>query len=1334
MKSASKITGLLLSATILLSSLTFAQQFEAITTGRPVTDTGVSLGSSWGDFDGDDDEDLFVTNLNHINNVLYRNIGDGILERVDDAGALVNDGGISGVGVWGDIDNDGNLDIFVSRVGLNALYRNDGNGSFVKMTVAEAGDAVADIGNSTSGSWVDFDADGDLDLFVTNINDENNVLYENKCEGYFVRLTTAQVGSIASDGGNSLGAIWQDYDLDGDPDVFVANGTEDAGQQNFLYQNNGDGTFTRIIAGPVATAVRKSVGGSWGDFNNDGLPDLFVTNADGENNQVFSNLGNGNFSEITSGVLVSDAANSVGSGWSDVDNDGDLDLFVANTDDENNSLYINGPQGFTRDDADPSSNGGGFSSGIAFGDYTGDGFTDLYVANSIADTGGVLGSGEPNFLFRNLGNNNNWLKIECIGTESNIMGIGARIVASALINGQRVRQYRQITSLSGSGSQNSMLAHFGLGNATVVDTMQVIFPSGDVRNYLNISANQTFPAFENGSRLSVGDRVLDFGTVMAGDSAELTATVFAGISGQIVAQFDEIIGADADQFGFSDSIVTLVGSKGASAELTASFKPTRNGNFSARVNIETNGGTGCVLLRGIGQAPVLTLNTDTLPFNASEVGVDKIRNLRITNTGQSVLNVSGLAVTGTDAASFAATLTPQTVNISETIIVPVTFNPDRLGDFTARLTVDSDAGSKMVALSGTGVAAELSASNTVDFGLVFNDSTEQKVLRISNPSSIELFIQNLFILDGEEGDFQFIQGTVPTSILPSGSANIGLEMRTSFPGEKRADLVIVSNAPTSPDTIALVGTSTILFPDPDVVSRPDQPIEITYRPPAGFVPDRGVLYYRPAGSRSFNDSLILQNAGTFQFSIPAAASGLRGIEFYARFVRSPGVVTVPPLQPQDNPDFQASRLLTVPFPLPFQDRQHRMVSIPLLLDNTAAEIAFQDLGAYNSWRWRLFQWDGVNQQYVEYPDFEDAIVPGRSYWLVTHDGAEFSLRNAASVDSDPATVPIQPGWNQLANPFAYPVFWSDVIKDSTVENPVVYNPESGIFETSSIIQPWDGFFVYKQPESGNGTLTIQPLEAFEDTEVEPLSLSGDDFGFEIKAATASLRDANTYVGQMATAIAERGREDFAKAPPIGSYLQVAIRQDNERLAGSFLPRSLSGASWDLELRSSEKGQEVVVELEPIGNLPANRQLFVLDLDHQHAIPVVNRRLTVSYSNAHEIRHLRLIYGSEEFAQKQSDGISLQPVTFELGQNYPNPFNPVTVIPFQIQTPGMVKLTVYNILGQQIRSLVNADMTSGRHVVQWNGRDDLGAPVANGIYLYKLETGSYTAVKKMVYLK
>ena len=219
-------------------------------------------------------------------------------------------------------------------------------------------------------------------------------------------------------------------------DLFVANYEN---QNNFLYRNNGDGTFTKITTGDIVTDGGQSVGSGWGDYDNDGDLDLFVTNRWGEDNFLYSNNGDGTFTKVTTGNIVTDGSYSGGGSWGDYDNDGDLDLFVAN--------------------------GGG--------------------------------SSQNNFLYANNGNSNRWINIKCVGTVSNTSAIGVKVRVKATINGTPVWQMREISGQTGYGSQNSLNAEFGLGDAAIIDSVKIEWPSGMVQVLTDVAVNQFLEVVES---------------------------------------------------------------------------------------------------------------------------------------------------------------------------------------------------------------------------------------------------------------------------------------------------------------------------------------------------------------------------------------------------------------------------------------------------------------------------------------------------------------------------------------------------------------------------------------------------------------------------------------------------------------------------------------------------------------------------------------------------------------------------------------------------------------------------------------------------------------------
>ena len=460
--------------------------FTKITSGAIVNDGGSSAGCAWADYDNDGFDDLFVANNNSSErNFLYRNNGDGTFTRMDNSAVSA---GANSVGcVWGDYDNDGYLDLFVcngggSNRGNNFLYRNLGNGTFTRIdTLPLTGDSFFAL----TGAWGDSDNDGYLDVFVTASNGDRKRLYRNNGNGTFERLTSDPLGSAD---GNILGCAWGDYDNDGRPDLFVSGGFQGA---NRLYHNKGAGVFVRVTNGDVPNEGGAAVGSgcAWGDYDNDGHLDLFVAKGGLrtiQSDALYHNNGDGTFTRLTEGSIVNEAGNHVGCAWADYDNDGNLDLFVTAQLGQHNLLYHNNGDGtFTSVTEGNIVTDTSYSPNGAWADYDNDGFLDLFVANGAFTIGSA-----NNFLYHNDGNANRWLKIKCVGGPSNRAAIGAKVRVNATIRGASRWQLREISGGSGFGSQNSLIAHFGLGDATNVDTVGIEWPSGAVQELHNVGANR----------------------------------------------------------------------------------------------------------------------------------------------------------------------------------------------------------------------------------------------------------------------------------------------------------------------------------------------------------------------------------------------------------------------------------------------------------------------------------------------------------------------------------------------------------------------------------------------------------------------------------------------------------------------------------------------------------------------------------------------------------------------------------------------------------------------------------------------------------------------------
>src|SRR5712664_3047531 len=441
-------------------------------------------------------------------NRLYRQNRDGsFMDVTQAAGLAVAGNGNYGMGVAvGDYDNDGFPDLYVTSYGKNVLYHNNGDGTFTDVT-AKAG--VAAGGWSVSAGFLDYDNDGKLDLFVTRYLDwsveksktcgsekptycppgefsaTTNILYHNRGDGTFEDVSVPS--GIAAKKGHGLGVAFADYDGDGFTDIFVANDVT----EQFLFHNNGNGTFTEcgLDSGAALTADGKMLSGMgvvFQDYDNDGLPDLLITQLPHQPYVVFHNDGRGSFSaqELETGFgALSGKYSGWGVGLEDFDNDGWKDAFAVhghvfdNVEMYDSSLRYREPPLLALNNkghfekADPGSDVPVAGRGAAFGDLNNDGWMDV-VTTSL---------GERPQLYSNRGGKLHWLTITLRGKRSNRDGYGSRVQ----VNGQ----VRFATATGSYLSSNDKRLHFGLGSAETAN-IEIKWPSGIHQALRSVKADQ----------------------------------------------------------------------------------------------------------------------------------------------------------------------------------------------------------------------------------------------------------------------------------------------------------------------------------------------------------------------------------------------------------------------------------------------------------------------------------------------------------------------------------------------------------------------------------------------------------------------------------------------------------------------------------------------------------------------------------------------------------------------------------------------------------------------------------------------------------------------------
>ncbi|HYC84783.1 MAG TPA: FG-GAP-like repeat-containing protein [Chryseosolibacter sp.] len=479
-----------------------AEGMFAWATAGDLTNDGANsslYGGAWGDYDQDGFEDIFTVGISDtVRGHLYHNDGTGTFTRIPDSGFDFADGR---GGAWGDYNNDGYPDLFVpdasfaidSTDGKAAIYKNNGNGTFTEISLNET---------AISGSWVDLDFDGDLDLSLEGTLNSKTIILRNDKNDIFTKV------DVGIEFGTQWSSVWIDFNNDSRPDYFIPSTYGNANSAKLLSMEDGYRFYEQ--GGINQTFTGQPLGGSWADIDNDGDQDLYMVLNQNDESRFFINDGSGYFAEVfASAVLGEVVKGNRASAFGDLNNDGYVDLLTTNQSPAGGLItaYLNNGDGTFARLMNQTFKPSDSRIGISVADYNNDGALDFFTGSFSAET---------NRLYQNLLTTNHWVKIKLQGTSSNRNAIGARL---AVFAGGFARHH-QVMVTNGFGNQNSVVSHFGLGNFTTVDSIQIVWPSGRTQWVANLPADQVHVIAEPANTPFTGDVTVTAVKQIAGVTSE----------------------------------------------------------------------------------------------------------------------------------------------------------------------------------------------------------------------------------------------------------------------------------------------------------------------------------------------------------------------------------------------------------------------------------------------------------------------------------------------------------------------------------------------------------------------------------------------------------------------------------------------------------------------------------------------------------------------------------------------------------------------------------------------------------------------------------------------
>lgn len=825
-------------------------------------------------------------------------------------------------------------------------------------------------------------------------------------------------------------------------------------------------------------------------------------------------------------------------------------------------------------------------------------------------------------------------------------------------------------------------------------------------------------------------------------------------------------GTDASAFVVAEPSTLPTLSPGASTSIPVVLDATVPGIFSASLDITATTGAVSIALSGE-VLPAPAISPANLDFGQVFVDTSDTLSVTVENTGSQQISITeNTALAAGTADMVIDTPLPVTVPAGQTETLVVIYNPnDPVGQIQDTLAVettrdlDSDGAlpyttQQTVPISANAVMPPnltVDPGTYLDFGAVIPGQTTRTLpIRFINTGGATLTISSAGF-ESPDGTFTLSKDIVGT-IAPSDTLSFTMTADPSTFGETQRVFQVASDGGSPAFDVRLRAVDI----DLQVAdTRFNEPTNVVATLPTFTTLLDSSLYVRAGGDVQYEAiPLTRQTETEWTAQIPSRFSTLRGLDYFLLIEDETDQITLPEAtvaQSKASPVHAQVAFEEITAPIELPAGAHRMISIPAQLNSSdATEIFGDDYGAFDPRVWRLLRYDPEISDYREAQGIR-SVETGQGLWLATREGTPFTVGSGVSTDaSQPVTMQVLPGWNQIATPFGFPIAWSDVENTGALQAPVIYSGSQYDY-TGSVLRPWDGAWVFN-PTSQAVTISIPPRAANAKRDQPPALAAKtaaraparpeDGYTMQLQARVRSngetLRDDINYLGIRKGAATGADSLDFAEAPPIGDHVRVSVREKNRLLAGSYRPLDAEGQAWDVDVTAFTKetrsgGQEqVTLNLLEHGARPEGFDLFVFDLEREIPLPVTDGSVSVPVSRTSPTR-LRVVAGTKSFARSNNDEIALEQIDTALDKTYPNPFTDAATIDFQLEKPMHVRMEVYDLLGRRVAVLVDGQKSAGPHTITWRAQGG-GSRLASGVYFLRMRAGDFTATRKMTLIR